>query len=116
MEARQTDIIFTFAFSRDEREAVELLDALRDAGLRLDVEVRFVYLTCAPGQHVARLVDPERKKLGKLVDVERLRTMARDDDLLHPYDGVRGMVLDTTDMTAPQAADAIVAQLNRSAE
>lgn len=116
MEARQTDLILTFAFSRDEREAVEFMDAIRDAGSRLGVEIHFVYLNCAHEQHVARLIDPKRKELGKLVDVERLESMAREYDLLHPYDGAKGMVLDTTDMTAAEAADVIVASLDRSSE
>jgi broad-specificity NMP kinase len=110
MEANVVDVIFTFAFSRDEQEGVDLLSALVDAGYRLDVDVVLVHLKCDRNVLRRRLSDASRKKHGKLTDVGGLEEMFQRYDLSSPHPASR-LNIDTTHLSPTETADRILSYL-----
>jgi broad-specificity NMP kinase len=111
LEAKAVDIIFTFAFSLDEREGVELLDSLIAAGGEYGVEVMLVHLTCDHASLRRRIAENSRRTHGKLTDVAHLDEMLRRYDLFSPHPHPAQLRIDTTDLAPAETAARIAAAI-----
>ena len=69
-----------------------------------------VVLTCGPDEHLRRMTNPARRERMKWTDGEGLRDMVANRPLL-PVEHPNLVELDTTNLTAEAAADALVARL-----
>jgi len=111
-EAQLPGLIFTFAFERTVQET--FIQSVQSTLKSNGHEVLFVKLECSQEELERRLTNPGRKEFGKLNSLELfhelntagtfLQTEALDDQL----------VLDTTHLTASDAAARIVSELRLS--
>ncbi len=111
MEAKVVDVVFTFAFSIDEQEGVDLLNDLIAAGNQQGVEVVLVHLTCDRAALRQRIADTSRKDHGKLTDAGHLDEMFQRYDLLSPHPLHNQLRIDMTDLEAAETADRIASHL-----
>jgi hypothetical protein len=109
VDARLPGLIFTFAFERtvsgtfiqNVRRTVE-----SDGG-----EVIFVKLECSPEELERRLTNPTRKPFGKLTSLEQFHELNDAGAFVHPEVPEDRMGLDTTHLTASEAASRIADKL-----
>lgn len=108
--AKLNGLIFTFAFDRsvqpsfieDTRRAIECFDG----------EVLFVELTCSTEALERRIEDPSREAFGKLNSVERFRELKEAGAFVDPGIPANRLVVETTELSASQAASLIVSKLS----
>ncbi|MGI8997104.1 MAG: AAA family ATPase [Pyrinomonadaceae bacterium] len=109
VEAKHAGLIFTFAYDRtvlgsfvkSVREVVE-----SDGG-----EVLFVELRCTPEELEKRITHPSRQRFGKLYSMERFRELSAAGAFVDPGIPAHRLVVDTTELAAPEAAMLIVSRL-----
>jgi shikimate kinase len=111
MEAKAVDVIFTFAFSIDEQEGIDLLSDLVASGEQLGVEVLLVYLNCDRATLYRRLAGESRKEHGKLTDPANLDRLFQRYDLVSPHPHRDQLIVDTTLLAPAEVADRIVSRL-----
>jgi adenylate kinase len=107
--AQLAGLIFTFAFDRTVRHSFigEVRKVIESNG----GEVLFVELTCAREELEKRITHPARQRFGKLNSVERFRELNASDAFVDPGIPADRLVVDTTELSASDAADLIVSQL-----
>jgi hypothetical protein len=106
-------VIFTFGPESTVRDSFipELQERIKGTGGL----VSFVELTCAPDEHHRRLTQPDRAKYAKLRDVKTYEIAAAQGRFDHPVMPKPDHVVDTTHMSAEEAAERIAEFLARSA-
>lgn len=108
MDFKQHDIVFTFAFSKDEPEGVELIRQIVAMGQAKNVTVQLVQLTCERSELLKRVQQESRKAYGKMTSPEKLAKLFEQYDLESAFPEQSGLAVDTTKLTAPEAARAIM--------
>jgi AAA domain len=103
-------LIFTFAFDRTVRQrfitdVVEILESGRG-------EVVFVELTCAAEELERRIAEPNRHSFGKLNSVTHFRELKDAGAFAGPRIAETRLVVETTDLSAFEAASLIVKELD----
>lgn len=102
-------LIFTFAFDRtvqggfieDTREVIESSSG----------EVLFVELRCSTEELERRIEHPSRQRFGKLSSVGRFRELKAAGAFVDPGIPTERLVMDTTELSASDAASQIVSKL-----
>jgi chloramphenicol 3-O-phosphotransferase len=102
-------LIFTFAFDSTVRG--DFIERTREAIESSGGEVLFVELRCSPGELERRIEQPSRQGSGKLNSAGRFRELNEDGAFVAPGIPAGRLVLDTTDITASDAARLIVSKL-----
>ena len=102
-------LIFTFAYDRTVRggfisEVRKVVEA--DGG-----QVLFVELTCSAEELERRITDPSRRTFGKLISVEQFRELSEAGAFADPGIPSDRLVIEITDLPAPDAARLIVESL-----
>ena len=108
-EAKLAGLIFTFAFDRTVRKT--FIQALREIIETNEGEAFFVELRCSPEELERRISDPARRSFGKLNSVEFFRELNAAGAFVDPGIPSERMVLDTTNVSAAQAAAVIAGRL-----
>jgi Holliday junction resolvasome RuvABC ATP-dependent DNA helicase subunit len=103
-------VIFTLAF--DRTLSPDLLTQLAAAGREHDVTLSFVELSCAADELDRRMVEPERRRFGKLASAERYRELALAGAFVRPCLPLETMQLDTTALSVAESAERIYAHLS----
>lgn len=102
-------LIFTFVFERTVSSGfVENTKRLIESA---GGEVLFVELTCSTDELESRIEEPSRKRFGKLSSVGQFRELKEAGVFLHPPQPIKRLVVDTTELSAPDAATLIANQL-----
>lgn len=102
-------LIFTFAFDRTVRES--FIGEVRKVVEAGGGEVLFVELRCSVEELERRLADPSRRSFGKLSSVEFFRELNAGGAFVDPGIPADRLVIDTTRLSAHDAADEIVSSL-----
>ena len=105
--ARQgVDLIHTFvyAFGEDDEHFAKLITSAENNG----GEVHLVLLKCDPDELKARIGNESRVRIGKLSDPGSIDDSLRRFDLRSTYPGRDSLVIDTTDLDPPRAAEQII--------
>jgi len=107
-------LILTFAPERtvSDHFLADLADHVENGGSRL----RMVELVCSSEQLELRLLDPSRKAFGKLRDPERYRQSEANGDYDRPVMPTAEITVDTSEMSAAEAALRIVDGVSTSAD
>jgi hypothetical protein len=82
-----------------------MLEPVFDGG----ASVLFVQLTCARDEHFARVQDPSRRELDKLVDPARLEVLMQHSDMRAEVPFEPRMRIDTSHLSA-EATAALIAR------
>jgi adenylate kinase len=103
-------LIFTFAFDRTVRESFikNTLEVIESSG----GEVLFVELRCSTEELERRIEYPSRQRFGKLNSVERFRELKEAGAFVDPGIPAERLVVDTTELSAPDAASLIAGKLS----
>lgn len=106
VKAELPGLIFTFVFESTVRDYFlsDVLDVIAPGG----GSVLFVELKCHQEELERRLVDPSRRKFGKLSDVEILRRSIREGKYTTPENFKQNLVIDTTALEPEETARRIV--------
>lgn len=102
-------LIFTFAFDRTVRES--FIENTREVIESSGGEVLFVGLKCSIEELEQRIEHPSRQRFGKLSSVERFRELKEAGAFVDPGIPTERLVVDTTELSASDAASLIVSQL-----
>jgi adenylate kinase len=102
-------LIFTFAFDRTVRS--DFIENTREVIERAGGEVLFVELTCSTEELERRIEDPSRRSFGKLCFVSRFRELQALEAFVDPGIPKNRLVVDTTELSASDAASRIANQL-----
>jgi chloramphenicol 3-O-phosphotransferase len=108
-EADLGGLIFTFAFDRSVRRG--FIESTREVVESSGGEVLFVELRCSAEELERRIERPSRRKFGKLNSAARFRELSEAGAFVNPGIPSGHLVLDTTDISAPDAARLIVSKL-----
>lgn len=110
-EERLPGLIFTFAHDRTVRDTfiAEMEQAVRSAG----GSVAYVELRCSDEELERRLVEPSRRQFGKLSALEQFREL-KAAGAFKTDDMPKGLVIETTGMSAAETAAKIVHTLTAS--
>jgi hypothetical protein len=103
--AELTGLIFTFAFDRTVRG--DFVEETRKAVESAGGEVLFVELRCAAAELERRVEHPSRRRFGKLSSAGQFRELKEAGAFVNPGVPAHRLVLDTTELTAPDAASLI---------
>jgi adenylate kinase len=106
VEAGLDGMVFTFAFDRTVRG--DFVGNVRRVVETGGGEVFFVELQCTPEELERRIAHPSRKSFGKLSSVEQFRELREAGAFVNPGVPPEKLVLDTTEVSAPEAARLIV--------
>lgn len=100
------DLIHTFvyAFGEDDEHMAKLIAAAEDNG----GEVHLVLLVCEKDVLKERIGDESRIRIGKLISPESVERTEERFDVRTPYPGKETLVIDTTEITAREAAALII--------
>jgi len=109
-EARLEGLIFTFAFDRTVRES--FVREVRETVETKGGEVVFVELRCSAGALEERIAQPSRGAFGKLNSVEFFRELSASGAFKDPGIPSERFVLDTTEVSANDAARLIADKLD----
>lgn len=109
VEAGLGGLIFTFAHDRTVREG--FIGSVRKVVEATGGEVLFVELKCSPEELERRIAHPSRRSFGKLASVEQFRDLSEADAFARPDVPTDRLILDTTGVSAPDAARLIVNEL-----
>ena len=107
--ARLDGLIFTFAFDRTVRGG--FIERVRGVVESSGGEVLFVELTCSAEELERRIEDPSRRRFGKLSSVEQFRELERAGAFVNPGVPAERLIVDTTELAAPDAASLIATEL-----
>ena len=111
-DAELAGLIFTFAFEKTVRDdfiwnVVQLVESHRG-------EVIFVNLQCDQSELERRISNPAREKFGKLTSLELFRQLNSNGIFDTPVKVPNRLIVDTTSISAREAAEKIAAELNLS--
>lgn len=106
LEARLDGLIFTFAF--DASVSRSFISNTRNLIEAAGGEVLFVELTCSEQALESRIEDPSRQRFGKLSSVQQFRELKASGAFVDPGIPEKRLVVDTTKLSAPDAASLIV--------
>jgi hypothetical protein len=109
VEAGIDGLIFTFAFDRTVRES--FVGRVRETVETKGGEVLFVELRCSPAELERRIAHPSRRAFGKLNSVDFFRELSEAGAFVDPGVPPERLVLDTTEVSARDAAKIIVNKL-----
>jgi hypothetical protein len=107
--ANLNGLIFTFAFDRTVRDS--FVDNTRGVVESAGGEVHFVELRCSPEELEKRIQHPARRRFGKLSSVGRFRELREAGAFVDPGVPAKRLVVDTTELSASDAASLIVSKL-----
>ena len=107
--ASLSGLIFTFAFDRTVRST--FIEHLREMIESSGGGILFVELRCSLEELETRIEHPSRKKFGKLSDVEQFRQLKEAGAFVDPGIPEERLVVDTTSLSASDAANLIVSKL-----
>jgi adenylate kinase len=107
--AKLNGLIFTFAFDRTVQPS--FIEDTRRAIESFDGEVLFVELTCSTAELERRIEDPSRQEFGKLSSVGQFRELKEAGAFLDPGIPKDRLIVDTTELSAFEAARLIVSKL-----
>lgn len=102
-------LIFTFAFDRTVRSG--FIENTREVIEASGGEILFVELRCSMEELERRIEHPSRQRFGKLSSVERFRELKEADAFVDPGIPAERMVVDTTELSASDAASVIADKL-----
>ncbi len=102
-------LIFTFAPDHTVRDG--FIESVRGVVESSGGEVLFVELTCSPEEIERRIVQPARRSFGKLCSVEQFRELQRAGAFFTAGLPAERLVVDTTELAAPDAASLIANKL-----
>jgi hypothetical protein len=105
-------LIFTFAYDRTVRSS--FIEDVRKVVESNGGEVLFVQLRCSMEAHEKRITHPSRKSFGKLNTVERFRELEEAGAFVDPGIPADRLVVDTTELSAFDAAGLIANGLGQS--
>lgn len=107
--AKLDGLIFTFAFDRSVRSSFieNVLGVVKAGG----GEVLFVELTCSIEELERRIEQPSRERFGKLNSVDTFRELKDAGAFVDPGIPKDRLVVDTTELSASDAAGLIVSRL-----
>jgi hypothetical protein len=108
-ESGLSALIFTFAFDRTVRST--FIEHTREVIESSGGEILFVELRCSTEALESRIEDPSRKKFAKLSDVEGFRQLKEAGAFVDPGIPEKRLVVDTTSLSASDAANLIVSTL-----
>ena len=107
--AKLGGLIFTFAFDRTVGGG--FIESTREVIESSGGEVLFVELRCSPEELERRIEQPSRQGSGKLNSAARFRELSEAGAFVNPGIPAARLVVDTTDISAPDAARLIVSKL-----
>jgi adenylate kinase len=102
-------LIFTFAFDATVRG--DFIENARRVIESAGGEVLFVELRCSEEELERRIEQPARRRFGKLSSAGQFRELREAGAFVDPGIPVGRLVLDTTELSAPDAARRIVGEL-----
>jgi adenylate kinase len=102
-------LIFTFAFDRTVRGG--FIENTREVIESSGGEVLFVELRCSAEEIERRIEHPSRQGFGKLSSVGRFRELKEAGAFVNPGITAERLVVDTTELSASDAAALIVSKL-----
>jgi adenylate kinase len=102
-------LIFTFAFDSSVRES--FIENTREVIESSGGDVLYVELRCSTEELERRIEHPSRQGFGKLSSVERFRELKEAGAFVDPGIPTERLVVDTTELSASDAASLIVGQL-----
>ena len=103
-------LITTFVFERSLPDM--LVPNVRDHVIEADGRVRFVHLTCEKEENDRRLTCPERTRFRKMTSIEEFNRIIESGHFTTPQDLGDTLTIDTTHLSAAQAARKIVSNWN----
>lgn len=109
VEAKLRGLIFTFAFDRTVRNS--FIENVRRVVEADGGEVLFVELKCSTNELESRIEHPSRQSFGKLNSVEQFRELSRAGAFVDPGIPADRLTVDTTELSASQAAELIANEL-----
>jgi shikimate kinase len=109
VEANLGGLIFTFAFDRTVRRS--FIANTREIVESSGGEVLFVELRCSTEELERRIERPSRQRFGKLNSVDRFRELKEAGAFVDPGIPAGRLVVDTTELSASEAAGLIVSEL-----
>lgn len=108
-ESKVPGLIFTFAFEATVQSSF-IANVQKSIGAH-GGEVVFVKLQCSDEELERRVTNPSREQFGKLTSIDQFRQLKNDGVFVDPGITPDHIVLDTTSVGAPEAAQAIVSEL-----
>lgn len=108
MDFKRHDIVFTFAFSKDEPEGIELINRIIAVGQEKDVTVQLVHLTCERSVLFQRVQEESRKAYGKMTAPAKLTKLFEQYDLESGFPDRPSITIDTTHSMAEETAREIL--------
>jgi adenylate kinase len=102
-------LIFTFAFDRTVRGG--FIENTREVIESSGGEVLFVELRCSDEENERRIEHPSRQEFGKLSSVGQFRELKEVGAFVNPGIPAERLVVDTTELSASDAARLIVSKL-----
>ena len=102
-------LIFTFAFDRTVQGS--FIENAREVIESSGGEVLFVELRCSTEELERRIEHPSRQRFGKLSSVEWFRELKEAGAFVDPGIPAERLVVDTTELSASDAAGLIVSEL-----
>jgi adenylate kinase len=105
-------LIFTFALDRTVRGSFieSTLEIIESSGS----EVLFIELRCSTEELERRIEQPSRQRFGKLSSVGRFRELKEAGAFVNPGIPTERLVVDTSELSASEAASLIVGKLGLS--
>ncbi|MYB50079.1 MAG: AAA family ATPase [Dehalococcoidia bacterium] len=103
-------LITTFVFEKSLPD--DMVPNVRDHVIQAGGKVRFVHLTCEKTENDRRLKSPERTRFRKMTSVEEFNGILKSRHFTTPHELDDTLSLDTTHLTAAQAAQKIVSHWN----
>jgi hypothetical protein len=107
--ARLDGLIFTFAFDRTVRRS--FIENTREIVESSGGKVLFVELRCSDEELERRIEHPSRRSFGKLNSVAWFRELREAGAFVDPGIPAERLVVDTTELSASDAAGLIVSEL-----
>lgn len=107
--ANLNGLIFTFAFDRTVRGS--FIENTREVIESSGGEVLFIELRCSTEELERRIEHPSRQRFGKLSSVGRFRELKEAGAFVDPGIPTERLVVDTTELSASDAANLIVRKL-----
>ena len=102
-------MIFTFAFDRTVGDG--FIESTREVIEASGGEILFVELRCSAEELERRIGHPSRRRFGKLSSVVRFRELKEAGAFVTPGAPAGRLVVDTTELSAPDAASLIAGKL-----
>lgn len=113
-EKKVPGLIFTFAFEPTVQST--FIENVRTSVETHGGEVVFVKLYCSDEELERRVTNPSREQFGKLTSIDQFRQLKEAGGFVDPGITPDRMVLDTTSIGAPEAAQTIVSELRLTSD